>query len=254
MSLMKKRVHVAPLGYELDRIVEPLEDYNADEFVLVIRTDETYGKEHQENVENWLEEHDIEYSIEEAELLDLVDCISVFGRIVHDLKENGHDVYVNISSSTTISAIGASFAATLWDAEPYYARPERYIHEHEREPGEPMSRGLEDVIQVQKLHFEKPDEDLLQILQYIDIHGRGEENVVRNKDVIEFLDREGYLEVGENVRNRSQSLNKKFRERYRKKLEDKWNFVFLKGETRARKIGLTEKGKQYLKMFEYLVG
>ena len=71
--------------------------------------------------------------------------------------------------------------------------------------------------------------------------------------MIEFLDREGYLELGGNVRNRSQSLNKKFRERYRKKLEDKWNFVFLKGETRARKIGVTEKGKQYLKMFEYLV-
>ena len=253
MALMKERVHVAPLGYELDRIVEPLEELKADEFILIIQKEEKLGKEHQKNVEDWLKEHDVEYSIEEAELLDLVDCISVFGRIVHRLKDEGHDVYVNISSSTSISAVAASFAATLWDAEPYYARPEYVVHEHEREPGEPMSRGLKDVIPIQKLHFERPDEELLRILQYIDREGRGRDNTVRNRDVIDFLDREGYLDVGEGVRNRSQSLNKKFRERYRKELEEKWSFVYLEGETRARKIGLTEKGKQYLRMFEYLV-
>jgi len=253
MSLMKKRVHVAPLGYELDRIVEPLKRLKADEFILVIRENETYGKEHKDNVVDWLKDHEIKYNIEEAELLDLVDCISVFGRIVHDLKQKGHDVYVNISSSTSISSIGASFAAMLWDAEPYYARPERYVHEHEREPGEPMSEGLKDVIPLQALHFEIPDKKLLQILKYIDENGWGEEHMVRNKKVIDFLVEEGHLTVDDSVQNKSQSLNKKFRERFRKKLEEKWRFIYTEGETRARKIGLTDQGKQYLKMFEYLV-
>ncbi|MFW6141217.1 MAG: DUF6293 family protein [Candidatus Saliniplasma sp.] len=250
---MKKRVHVAPLGYELDRIVEPLKELKADEFILVIQKEEKHGKEHQKNVENWLKEHDVKYSIKEAELLDLEDCISVFGRIVYRLKEEGHDVYVNISSSTSISAVGASFAAMLWDAEPYHALPEYIVHEHEREPGEPMSQGLKDVIPIQGLHFEIPDRELLKILKYIDDHTRENKRFVSNKDVIDFLKEKEMLTVGDGVRNESQSLNKKFRERYRNDLVEKWDFIKLKGKTRSRKIGLTEKGRQYLKMFGYLV-
>ncbi|MFW5898658.1 MAG: DUF6293 family protein [Candidatus Saliniplasma sp.] len=250
---MKKRVHVAPLGYELDRIVEPLIEYRADEFILVKRTNEVYGRKHLENVEKKLKEIGIEYSVEEADLLDLTDCISVFGRIVHDEKQAGNEVYVNISSSTSISAVAASFAAMLWDAEPYYARPERIVHEHEREPGEPMSQGLKDVIPVQRLHFEIPDRELLKILKYIDDKTRENKRFVSNKDVIDFLKEKEMLTVGDGVRNESQSLNKKFRERYRNDLVDKWDFIKLKGKTRSRKIGLTEKGMQYLNMFGYLV-
>ncbi len=250
---IKKRIHVAPLGYELDRIVEPLVEYQADEFVLVVRKNETYGRDHQDNVEKKLMEEGIPYVVEEAELLDLVDCISVFGRIVHNLKKQGHEVYVNISTSTSISAVGASFAAMLWDAVPYYARPEREVREHERKPGEPMSQGLKDVILVQSLHFEMPDVELLRILKFISTNARGKDGVVKNKEVMEHLRKEGYLELDRRVKNRSQALNKKFRERYRDQLEVRWGFVFLMGETRDRRIGLTKKGEMYLKMFEYLV-
>ncbi len=250
---IKKRVHVAPLGYEFDRIVEPLKELKADQFWLVIRKEETFGKDHLDRVEGWLEERGLDYQIEEAELLDMVDCISVFGRIIHDLKQQGHDVYVNISTSTGISAVAASFAAIIWDAEPYYALPEKVIDEHKRKPGEPMSEGLKDVFEIQTLHLQIPDKEQLRILDYIQRNGYGKDNVVKNKDVIDFMVREGMLTVDERVKNKSQSLNKKFRERFRNKLENDWGFIYLQGETRNRKIGLTPKGKNYLKMFEYLV-
>jgi len=247
------RVHVAALGFEVDKIIEPLLKMDADRFVLVIRKDETYAKKFQDEIERKLDQNGIDYMIKEAELLDLVDCISVFGRIIHKLREEEHDVYVNVSSSTSISAIGASFAATLWGAKPYYARPEYYLHVHERKPGDPLSKGLRDVIPIYNLHFERPDEKLLHILQYIKNKGSRDRCLVKNKDVIEFLNEIGYIEVGDKVKHRDQSLNKKFRERYRNLLEKHWGFIFLEGNTKSKKIGLTDKGKKYLKMFEYLV-
>ncbi len=112
-----------------------------------------------------------------------------------------------------------------------------------------VSRGHSSVAKAREgPNFGTPDEELLRILQYIENKG----GVVRNKDVIEYLESEDFLEVGD-VRNKSQSLNKKFRERYRDRLTEKWGFVTLEGKTRNRKIRLTKEGERYLKMFEYLV-
>ena len=79
-----KRIHVAPLGFEHDRIIEPLVKYNADKLILVTMKEEKYGLKHLENVKKTLDEKNITYIIETADLLDLIDCIRVFGRIIYN--------------------------------------------------------------------------------------------------------------------------------------------------------------------------
>lgn len=249
--LEKKRVHVVPLGYEHDRIVIPLVEYKADKVVIVKRREERLGVEFLERLKKTLDAKRIPYEIEEAEILDLVDCIRVFGRIIHNLKEKGHDVYVNVSTSTSIAAIAAALAAMQWDAEPYYALPEKWLHENEREPGEPIAKGLRDVLSLQKLHLEVPDTKLLYILRFIDSNST--KGKILYRKVVERLENERWLEVDERAKHRHQALIRQFQDRYLKPLVEKWGFVELEGRTRARKIGLTEKGRQYLRMFEYLV-
>ena len=247
-----KRIHVVPLGFEHDRIILPLLKYNADELYLVIMKDEKYGKKHLENVENTLNQKGLKYVIWEADLLDLVDCIRVFGEIVYDLKvRKGHDVYVNVSTSTSISAIGISFAAMLWGAKAYHVQPKRWVEENRRKPGEPLATGLNDVIALQRLHLEIPDRKLLYVLYHI--NEKANHGKVSYSDVLNHLWDKGWLKEPKNSKFPRQAVTRQFQERFIRHLKDKWNFVFIGGQTRGRKIGLTEEGKKYLRMFEYLV-
>lgn len=245
-----KRIHVAPLGFEHDRIIKPLFRYDADQLILVTMRDEKYGLKHLENVKETLKENDFTYVVEEVDLLDLVDCIRVFGKIIYEQTQQGHNVFVNISSSTSISSIGASFAAMLWDATPYHAQPKEWVQEDTREPGEPITHGLANVFQLQKLQIDIPDRELLYILNFIkDNSWKGK---IRYNEVMKDLEEKGWLDASD-AKYKQQTLTRQFQSRYLSRLKDKWNFVDLKGKTRARKISLTEKGERYLKMFEYLV-
>jgi hypothetical protein len=252
MIIIPKRIHVAPLGFEHDRIILPLIKYKADELYLVTMREEKHGKIHLKNVINTLKQKEIKYTIIEADLLDLIDSIQVFGKIVYELKiKQGHDVYVNISTSTSIATIAISYVAMLWGATAYHAQPKKWIEEDKRKPGEPITTGLNDVIGLQRLHHEKPDSQFLYILSYIDKQKTND--TIKYSNVLNHLWDKGWLDAPKNSKFPRQAVTRQFQERYIKNLEQKWEFISIRGNTQARKIELTEKGKKYLKMFSYLV-
>lgn len=249
-KMAKEKIHIAPIGYEDERIYLPPLENGVDRMILVKRREEELAEEYLERVKNKLDEEGVPYIVEEVDIFDIIDCIRVFGNIIKDQDEMD-DVFVNMSTSTGIVAVGASLAAMQWDAEPYYALPESYQHEKDREPGEAMTKGLRDVLEIQKLHIETPSEDLIRIIKFIDDNS-GDDDKVRYKEVIDYLEEIGLLDA-EHTENKPQSLIRQFQTRYLKDLKNKWEFVKLEGFTRARKIKLTDEGRRYLRMYGYLV-
>ena len=128
----KLRIHIAPLGFEVDRIVLPAIKLRADVVCLLVHSNRSADKaepfEHQ--IRERLEEARIEVRREFADRQSLFGMLrAVRGIITGDVGRN-NDIYVNVSSGSKIQSIACMMACMMWNdlanLMPYYAEPEEY--------------------------------------------------------------------------------------------------------------------------------
>lgn len=162
-----ERVHVAPQGFERDRIVEPARRLKADSLVLL-----NWGGGAQpdffENVIEDLEESGIDTDVRSCEIYDMYEVIRVVTTVVQEHKDD--QVYVNISTGTKISAIGGMIACMVTDAVPYYVRPESHGDSTDADPT-PVSHGVEEIVELPAYPIDGPDHQHVWILEYLYRHG-----------------------------------------------------------------------------------
>jgi hypothetical protein len=154
-----ERVHVMPLGFEHDRIVEPAMEYRADRVVLLDwLADDVERPAYHDDVVADLEAAGIEVDLRDCDLFDLYDAIGVVAEIVTtEARPNGddvgNDVYVNLATGSKITAIAGMIACMVTgDARPYYVRAERYAS-----GTEPVGYGMEVAIDLPTYPMERPD-------------------------------------------------------------------------------------------------
>lgn len=156
-----KRVHVVPLGYEEDRVVEPAKQLKADRVViLTLRdNDDEIGQDCLETVEDQLEDADIETEVKECKIFDINESIRLLRQTIQDtnLKD---DVKVNVSSGTKITAMAGMISCMFTDASAFYVRVNSYD-----ENG--IGRDVEEMYTVPSYPVSEPDFQLIQILDYI---------------------------------------------------------------------------------------
>jgi len=125
-----ERVHVMPLGFEHDRIVEPAREYRADRVILLDWiADDIERPAYHEDVLADLDAAGIATERRDCELFDLYDSIAVIAEAVtaeatpdrdDDVPD---DVYVNLATGSKITAIGGTIACMVTgDATHYYVR------------------------------------------------------------------------------------------------------------------------------------
>ncbi|RQH03234.1 HFX_2341 family transcriptional regulator domain-containing protein [Natrarchaeobius oligotrophus] len=159
-----KRVHVAPVGYEFDRILEPIERQRAD--LVYLLEDESapaepdYHEELREELESIVPEV-------RRHSCDLTDVYAVLGAVTTIASEHAADnVYVNVSGAGTIPAIGATIACmdVSTDARPYYVEPETYAHDGRDEPA---SAGVEETAEIPIYPIDSPTPDQVAIMEFL---------------------------------------------------------------------------------------
>ena len=129
-SIVNLRVHIAPVGFEVDRIVIPAVSQKADKVWLIAHDNvsEDLAVKYRENVEKELEKNGIKVEIAYANRLRLFPIIKTVADIIH--KERKNDIYVNVASGSKIHAIGCMMACMLFDdrekIHPFYAQAEKY--------------------------------------------------------------------------------------------------------------------------------
>jgi Family of unknown function (DUF6293) len=241
-SLEMLRVHIAPVGFEVDRIVLPASNMRADRVWLIIHSDsiDDAGQPFSKLISERLEKDQIEFKMEYADRTDLFDTLRVLRRII--LKEKNNAILVNVSVGSKIQAIASMMACMMFKDEvdilPYYAVPEKYVNI----PREQETAGLKKVLKLPEYKMETPPNHLIHCLKII--HERSD-NRIANKDLRDQALARDLIHV-ERDKNYDQSAYMALKTNLIEPLL-KWKFVRVEKIGRRHDLVLTEDGLNALK-------
>jgi hypothetical protein len=241
-SLEMLRVHIAPVGFEVDRIVLPASNMRADRVWLIIHSDsiDDAGQPFSKLISERLEKDQIEFKMEYADRTDLFDTLRVLRRII--LKEKNNAILVNVSVGSKIQAIASMMACMMFKDEvdilPYYAVPEKYVNI----PREQETAGLKKVLKLPEYKIETPPNHLIHCLKII--HERSD-NRIANKDLGDQALARDLIHV-EHDKNYDQSAYMALKTNLIEPLL-KWKFVRVEKIGRRHDLVLTEDGLNALK-------
>ncbi|WP_226481115.1 DUF6293 family protein [Natrinema amylolyticum] len=274
-----KRVHVVPLGYEFDRILEPIRNQRAD-LVYLLEDEsagggrrggeqgETDGGTDERNATATADYHDelraeLESIVPEVRTreCDLTDVYAVLGDVTTLADVHADDqVYVNVSGAGTIPAIGATIACmdVSTDAHAYYVEPSEYAHDGTTEP---ISFGLDEMEEVPTYPIESPTRDQVAIMEFLADpaawEGYHEDRTARpkKKDLIEYArDRDlDFMADRRSPDERSGEDKGAFRVLDTHVLEPlaEDGYVTIESVGRRRVVELTERGENAYRAFRH---
>jgi hypothetical protein len=235
------RIHIAPIGFEIDRIVIPAITMKADRVWLIShnKPGEDEGQAFQKEVSKQLMEAKIESKIEGAERTDLFDTLRALRKII--LAERKHSILVNVSVGSKIQSIACTMACMMFKdivrIKPYYAAPEKYTIPKEQE-----TTGVKQIMTLPDYKIELPSDGLIKCLEIINMkkYGRVSKKELRDKAL------EAELIHVESNRNIEQSaymaLNKNLIEPLLI-----WNFIVIEKKGRSHVISITSDGQNALR-------
>ena len=129
-DMVTLRIHIAPVGFEVDRIIIPATTQKADKVWLIAHDNisEDKAAKYREKIEKELGQYEIKTEVAYANRLRLFPIIKTVTDVI--LKERKNEIYVNVASGSKIHAIGCMMACMLFDdrekIHPFYAQAEKY--------------------------------------------------------------------------------------------------------------------------------
>jgi hypothetical protein len=247
----RARVHIVPVGFEVERITEPLERERADRVYLITRSDRDAAASFVEEVERRLRKAPwpVDVRIVRTDLWDTFHAVSEYRRIFEaERRTDRHaagvlPLRVNVSTGTKITAIAGTLACMLWNGEPYYVQVSRSWYSDRP----PRARVVHDVVdRIDPVHvyeLRAPAPELVQVLEAL--HRRG--GSLRKRELIRELglDRPG---PGGAPPASPQAQHGRLARRL-DPLEAKWGFVATEARGPRARVHLTDQGRVALTLF-----
>ena len=243
------RVHIAAVGFEVDRIVLPAIKNKADRVWLLTHSgmDKDKGDVFVSLIKEKLRTAGIDCQQSTADRTDLFDILRALRSII--LKENGNSILVNVSVGSKIQAIASMMACMMFKDQvmikPYYVIPEKYNTSSTQEKRQ-ETEGMKDNILLPEYKIEIPNERLIRCL---DIINRQRDNKISKRELKD-------LALGNNLIHIS---NKQDTEDYteqaaymalNKNLIDpllEWKFITVNKQGAHHIVSVTDEGKNALK-------
>ncbi len=247
----RARVHVAAVGFEVERVVDPIARDRADRVYLLTRTDRDDATAFVDEVARRLRQGDwpIDVRIVRTEIWDVFGALAAYRRIFElehrvDRRADGVvPVQVNVSTGTKITAIAGTLACMLWRGEPYYVRVSRAWYSDRA----PKVRAVNDVVDtidpVGVYELRQPSTELVDVLEALRRRGGS----LRKHELLRelHLDRAS----GESGAMRSPQAAHGLLRRRLEPLERRWGFVRIDPGGPRGRVHLTEQGKVALVLF-----
>lgn len=239
-----QRVHIAPQGYEEERIYEPAVQNNADIVVLLSsgEDDDRQSQECRENVVEELENEGITVRHKKCNVFDSTDSIQQITSLIDEYR--GDDVNVNISTGSKITAISGMLACMLTDADPYYVKAKSY-------GDEPVTEGVDDVFPVPAYPIEPPEEHFIKVMSFIGEETADGESVIM-KDINNYIQDEELDPVTNIDRSDDENIYDICKDKIISPLEARGH-IDVTRLGNQKHIQLTKKGEQTLKFSRSLV-
>lgn len=163
------RVHIAPQGYEDERIYKPAIELDADQVVLLTHTESTeLGESFQKKVEEKLIEEEIEIEHRDCDIFDPQASVRQIIEVINEFENDS--VRFNISTGSKITAVTGFMACMVTGATPYYVKADNYGNE-------PVSKEVSDWIPLPSLPVDQLETQYIQILRYIQKEEEGGNDV-----------------------------------------------------------------------------
>jgi hypothetical protein len=275
-----RRVHVAPLGYEHDRILEPAVRYGADVLYglvdvprerLVDGVDRDDGEDgdgdavrreeldagrwvgrgrtgapYHEDLLAALSEGGVEVRLRPVDLYDVYDVLGAVTTLA--ARHAGDDVRVNVSTGGALAAVGATVACmdVSTDATAYYVHPEERAHDG---TAAPATRGLADVESLPTYPVDSPTPDQVAVMRYL----READTAAytpKKRDVIDHAKEAGLGFVANDPPANRQGEFRRLNATVVEPLVAD-GYVTVEDVGRRKELSLTERGEQALRAFRH---
>lgn len=239
-TIANLRVHIAPVGFEIDRVVIPAREMRADKVWLLAHDvpSEDKGRPYLEKIQAQLKRQGIKVEIAKVNRLDLFKIIKAVITIVESEARN--DVYVNVASGSKIHSIACMMACMILAKEksvkPFYAEAERYAAFE----GMQQSTGVKKMMPLPTYEIQTPKPELVTALRLV----RDKGGKLTKKEMAELADDARIITVGARDENYEQARFASLDKNIIQPLADQWKFVEVKKVGRNRWIEITETGRQ----------
>jgi Family of unknown function (DUF6293) len=245
------RVHIAPVGFEVERVLVPLEEERADRVYLLTRVEADAAAPFVAEVERRLRRAawPVEVRVVRTDLWDVFQALSTFRQIFDAERRTDRSarevlpIRVNVSTGTKITAIAGTLACMLWNGAPYYAQVSKAWYSGRTPRVEATTDVVDRVEPVGVYELRAPSTDLVEVLEALGRRG----GALRKRELIRELglDRPG----PEGGRPSSpQAQHGRLRRRL-EPLERKWGFVRTESPGPRSRVQLTEQGRLALALF-----
>jgi hypothetical protein len=240
--MLKLRIHIAPIGFEIDRVVEPLIRLKADKIWLILEDniETSNANYHHKKIKERLEELKIDFEERRCDIRSLFDLLNNFRIIIE--QEQNHHIFINVSTGNKIEAIAGMMASMIFNNDssnitPYYIVPENY---EKPKKGQQITSGYKSVIQLPNYKIERPKETLIFALKIIQ-----DNNLVSKKSLIEKFITHDLIVIDKSDHTESakhSQLNKKFLEPLSQR-----GLIEIQGKGKSARIKITGDGENILK-------
>ena len=238
-EMIKLRVHIAPVGFEIDRVVIPATRMKADKIYLLRHTNYSEDKSvpYLEKITKKLEAKNITVKTADADRFRLFDIIRVVKGIIEKEREN--DIYLNVASGSKIHAVGCMMACMIFDdrtnMHPYYAQAKDYP---QFKGTQQQTTGIESIQSLPTYQIRTPSKKLLSALTLVKKKGK-----VTKKEFAEDATQHKLINVGARDENFDQARFASLDKNIIQPLENEWGFIEVEKIGRNRWIKLTKEGE-----------
>ena len=238
-EMIKLRVHIAPLGFEIDRITIPAIKWKADKMYLLRHNNysEDMSGPYREKIIKKLEKKSIEVKVVDVNRNKMLEITKVVKDIIVAEREN--DIYPNVGTGSKIHAVGCMMACMIFDdrtnIHPYYVEPVSY---HSYKGNEQQTVGVKEIHTLPTYQIRTPPEKLLTALEIIRKARR-----ITKKKLAEIAEANSLIIIGAKQQNMDQARYASLDKNIIQPLELDWNFIKVEKIGRNRYITMTEDGE-----------
>jgi hypothetical protein len=243
------RVEVVPVGYYIDRIVEPIKTHRADRVYLVrARSDQedlaaSFREAVTRELRRWNRE--LEIRIVKTDLWTMESAVETFSAVILRERSDHNLVWVNLSTGSKLEAVAAAIACMAHGGTPYYVRMRSYRHPG---PRRPLAEGVESIDLVPTFALSSPTSAGLAVLQLLGENQAG----LRKKALISGLIELGLID--------EETASKTVQARYAKlqsileRLTQDPPMVVVEGRRKAALVRITDRGRLALRIYAPRLG
>ena len=237
---MRLRVHIAPVGFEIDRIIVPAINMRADKVWLIGHSNlsEDKARPFLDKIRKTLAKKNIQVKEVVANRYRLFDIVRTVKEIIFAEKEN--DIYLNVASGSKIHAVGMMMATMIFDdrsnLHPFYAQAKDY---HHTKISEPHTTGIKAIHDLPTYRIHTPEKKHLAALKILVDH----DGKMKKKEMAEIAEEEKIIVINAEPSNHSQARFASLDKNIISPLENDWGYITTEKVGRNRWIHLTDEGR-----------